>query len=302
MIQETDAVVIGAGPVGLFQVFQLGLQGITAHVIDALPHAGGQCVELYGDKPIYDIPGIPVCTGSELAGLLLQQIAPFKTQWHLNTLVSALTVQADGRLLVQTSQGAQLLARTVFIAAGVGAFVPRTLKVEGIERFVGTQVHYQHLPATAHVAGLHVVVHGGDEPAVARAVEQSKAAGAKRAVVLPMSVPAHSRLMRPAALRMAERIKTVNVRSPRVPVIHNVHLRAESDPEAIRNALVRQIESPVRWVELIQKMAADGVDRMIECGPGKVLAGLNKRIVKTFETLPVYDPTTLQAALEMVVK
>ncbi len=141
------------------------------------------------------------------------------------------------------------------------------------------------------------VVIAGAAAAVARAVEQSKAAGAKRAVVLPMSVPAHSRLMRPAALRMAERIKSVNVRSPRVPVIHNVHLRAESDPEAIRNALVRQIESPVRWVELIQKMAADGVDRMIECGPGKVLAGLNKRIVKTFETLPVYDPVTLREAL-----
>ena len=179
MIQETDVVVIGAGPVGLFQVFQLGLQGISAHLIDALPHAGGQCVELYGDKPIYDIPGIPVCTGRELAGLLLQQIAPFKTQWHLNTLVSALTVQADGRLRVETSQGTPLLARAVFIAAGVGAFVPRTLKVDGMARFVGTQVHYQNLPATADVTGQHVVVHGGDEPAVARAValaEQGQAA------------------------------------------------------------------------------------------------------------------------------
>jgi len=146
------------------------------------------------------------------------------------------------------------------------------------------------------------VVIAGTAAAVARAVEQSKAAGAKRAVVLPMSVPAHSRLMHPAAQRMAERIKTVNVRSPRVPVIHNVHLRSESDPEAIRNALVRQIESPVRWVELIQKMAADGVDRMIECGPGKVLTGLNKRIVKTFETLPVYDPATLKEALSVVGK
>lgn len=146
------------------------------------------------------------------------------------------------------------------------------------------------------------VVIAGTAAAVARAVEQSKAAGAKRAVVLPMSVPAHSRLMHPAAQRMAERIKTVNVRSPRVPVIHNVHLRAESDPEAIRNALVRQIESPVRWVELIQKMAADGVDRMVECGPGKVLTGLNKRIVKTFETLPVYDPATLKEALSVVGK
>lgn len=183
-VVETDAVVIGAGPVGLFQVFQLGLQGITAHLIDALPHAGGQCVELYGDKPIYDIPGIPVCTGRELAGLLLQQTAPFKTQWHLNTLVSALTVQADGRLLVETSQGAQLLARSVFIAAGVGAFVPRTLKVDGIERFVGTQVHYQSLPATVDVTGRHVVVHGGDEPAVARAVELAEQGQAARVSLL----------------------------------------------------------------------------------------------------------------------
>ena len=171
MIQETDAVVIGAGPVGLFQVFQLGLQGITAHLIDALPHAGGQCVELYGDKPIYDIPGVPVCSGRELANLLLQQIAPFKPHWHLNTLVSSLALQPDGRLLLQTSAGAQLLARSVFIAAGVGAFVPRTLKIEGIERFVGTQLHYQNLPSGADVTGKNIVVHGGDEPAVARAVE-----------------------------------------------------------------------------------------------------------------------------------
>lgn len=144
------------------------------------------------------------------------------------------------------------------------------------------------------------VVIAGTAAAVARAVEQSKAAGAKRAVVLPMSVPAHSRLMRPAAQRMTERIKTVTVRSPRVPVIHNVHLQAESDPAAIRNALVRQIESPVRWVELILKMASDGVDRMVECGPGKVLAGLNKRIVKTVETFPVLDPVTLRETLTKV--
>ena len=184
MIQETDAVVIGAGPVGLFQVFQLGLQGITAHLIDTLPHAGGQCVELYGDKPIYDIPGIPVCTGRELADLLLQQIAPFKPHWHLNTLVSSLAPQPDGRLLLQTSAGAQLLARSVFIASGVGAFVPRTLKIEGIERFVGTQVHYQALPTGLDASGLSIVVHGGDEPAVARAVELAEQGRAARISLL----------------------------------------------------------------------------------------------------------------------
>ncbi|MFN9469990.1 NAD(P)/FAD-dependent oxidoreductase [Acidovorax sp.] len=166
----TDAVVIGAGPVGLFQVFQLGLQGITAHVIDALPHAGGQCVELYGDKPIFDIPGVPVCSGRELAALLLQQIAPFKPHWHLSALVSSVVLQDDGRILVETNQGQALLARAVFIAAGVGAFVPRTLKVEGIEAWVGTQVHYQHLPAGKPVAGQRMVVHGGDDAAVAHAI------------------------------------------------------------------------------------------------------------------------------------
>lgn len=169
---------------GLFQVFQLGLQGITAHLIDALPHAGGQCVELYGDKPIYDIPGIPVCSGRELATLLLRQIEPFKPHWHLNTLVSALEPQPNGRLLLQTSAGTRLLARSVFIAAGVGAFVPRTIKIEGIERFVGTQLHYQNLPSGVDVTGKHIVVHGGDEPAVARAVELAEQGQAARISLL----------------------------------------------------------------------------------------------------------------------
>ena len=171
MIQETDAVVIGAGPVGLFQVFQLGLHGLKADVIDALPHVGGQCVELYGDKPIYDIPGVPMCTGRELAALLRTQIAPFAPRWHLGALVASVAPQPDGRLLVQTNTGAQLLTRTVFIAAGVGAFVPRTLKTEGIEAFVGIQVFYQSLPEGHDITGRHVVVHGGDESAVACALD-----------------------------------------------------------------------------------------------------------------------------------
>ncbi len=184
MMQETDAVVIGAGPVGLFQVFQLGLQGLKAHVIDALPHAGGQCVELYGDKPIYDIPGVPVCTGRELAALLLRQITPFAPHWHWGSLVSSLAPQPDGRVLVQTDTGATLLARAVFIAAGVGAFVPRTLKTEGIEAFVGTQVFYQSLPTGFDTTGRHVVVHGGDESAVACALELAEQNLAARITLL----------------------------------------------------------------------------------------------------------------------
>jgi thioredoxin reductase (NADPH) len=102
---ETDAVIIGAGPVGLFQVFELGLLEIKAHVIDSLPLPGGQCVELYPDKPIYDIPSIPVCTGQELTNNLLKQIAPFNAQFHLGQEVISLEQQDDGRLKLVTSLG-----------------------------------------------------------------------------------------------------------------------------------------------------------------------------------------------------
>jgi [acyl-carrier-protein] S-malonyltransferase len=102
--------------------------------------------------------------------------------------------------------------------------------------------------------------------------------------------------MHPAAERMRERLKQMKIETPRIPVLHNAHVRAENDADAIRDALVRQVESPVRWVETIQKMTAEGVDKLVECGPGKVLAGLNKRINKTTQTLSVYDPETLRQA------
>lgn len=161
---ETGAVVIGAGPVGLFQVFQLGLLEVPTHVVDALPHAGGQCMELYPDKPIYDIPGTPATSGRALADSLLQQIQPFHTPFHLGQQVSRIGKQADGRFLVETDQGTQFLAPVVIIAAGVGAFQPRRLKLEGIEVFEGGQLRYHAAPTT--VAGLDVVVNGGDEAAL----------------------------------------------------------------------------------------------------------------------------------------
>ena len=176
---QTDAVVIGAGPVGLFQVFQLGLQGLACHVIDALPHAGGQCAELYGDKPIYDIPGIQVCTGQQLADRLLAQIAPFAPHWHLGEQATVLEPQADGSgFLIETAHGTRLQARAVFVAAGVGAFVPRTLKAPGLDAFEGTQLHYAMPPDATLLAGQQVVVHGGDEPAVSLVLELAETAGA----------------------------------------------------------------------------------------------------------------------------
>ena len=172
---ETDALVIGAGPVGLFQAFQLGLQGLHAHVVDTLPEAGGQCVALYPDKPIYDIPGIPRCTGRELAAQLLAQVRPFAPGFHFGQEVSSLQRQADGRWLAGTHTGQRFLARTVFIAAGVGAFVPRTLRVDGLAAFEGTQVHYNATPDAAALAGQRVVVTGGDASAVQAAVTLASA-------------------------------------------------------------------------------------------------------------------------------
>ena len=162
---QTDAVIIGAGPVGLFQVFELGLLEIKAHVIDALPEAGGQCIELYPDKPIYDIPAIPVCTGRELTENLLKQIKPFGAQFHLGQEVTQLEKQADGRFLISTSKNQQFLSKTVFIAGGVGAFQPRTLNLDGIEAFVGKQVFYS-VKNPEQFRGKNIVICGGGDAAL----------------------------------------------------------------------------------------------------------------------------------------
>jgi thioredoxin reductase (NADPH) len=166
---ETDALIIGAGPVGLFQAFQLGLLEIPCHIVDAQPAAGGQCVALYGGKPIYDIPGTPVTTGRGLADALLAQVAPFKPQFHFGEQVATLERQADGRLLLATTAGTSFLAMTVFIAAGVGAFVPKRIALENVAQFEGTALFY-HPDSLERFAGQAVVVNGGDDTALEAAM------------------------------------------------------------------------------------------------------------------------------------
>ncbi|MDI9854826.1 NAD(P)/FAD-dependent oxidoreductase [Comamonas sp. 17RB] len=179
----TDVVVLGAGPVGLFQVFELGLLGLQAHVVDALPHAGGQCAELYPDKPIYDIPGIRACTGRELSERLQQQAAPFSPVYHLGQQVEQLQRLADGRLLLTTHTGTRFATRSLILAAGVGAFVPRALKVEGADALVGSQLFY-HPHQLDHARSRDVVVLGGDETAVAAAVACATAQDAASTTLL----------------------------------------------------------------------------------------------------------------------
>lgn len=142
------------------------------------------------------------------------------------------------------------------------------------------------------------VVIAGNKEAVERAGAACKAAGAKRALPLPVSVPSHCALMKPAADKLAVALQEVAFNAPQVAVVNNVDVRTENDPEAIRSALVRQLYSPVRWTESVEYIAAQGVTSLLEIGPGKVLTGLTKRIVDTLTAAPVNDPASLSAALE----
>ena len=142
------------------------------------------------------------------------------------------------------------------------------------------------------------VVIAGNKEAVERAGAACKAAGAKRALPLPVSVPSHCALMKPAADKLAVALKDITFNAPQVPVVNNVDVRTENDPEAIRSALVRQLYSPVRWTESVEFIAAQGVTSLLEVGPGKVLTGLTKRIVDTLTAAAVNDTASLTAALE----
>ncbi|MEQ1440179.1 NAD(P)/FAD-dependent oxidoreductase [Fontimonas sp. SYSU GA230001] len=165
MTIQTDVVIVGAGPCGLFQVFELGLLGMRAHLVEALAQPGGQCTELYPDKPIYDIPALPVCGARELIERLQQQIAPFAPTLHLGQQLQVVEPRADGTFYLRTDRNTEFSARAVVIAGGVGAFQPVTLPVEGIERFVGTQVHYK-VRNPEMFRGKNIVIAGGGDSAL----------------------------------------------------------------------------------------------------------------------------------------
>ena len=162
---HTDVVIIGAGPCGLFQVFELGLLGLKAEVVDSIRQPGGQCAELYPDKPIYDIPAIPVCTGEELTAALLKQIEPFGAGMHLGQEVQVVRPEDDDTFFVETSKGTQFKAKAVVIAAGVGSFQPRPLRVPNAEEFEGKSLHYR-VRNPGQFAGKKLAVLGGGDSAL----------------------------------------------------------------------------------------------------------------------------------------
>ncbi len=159
---ETDALIIGAGPCGLFAVFELGLLDIKAHVVDILDKVGGQCAELYPEKPIYDIPAIPEITGQGLTERLMEQIKPFGPTFHLGQRIDSLSREADGRFRLATDAGQVFFAKVVVIAAGGGSFTPKRPPLDGIEAYEATSVFYSVRKMKDFADQDILIVGGGD--------------------------------------------------------------------------------------------------------------------------------------------
>ncbi len=162
---ETDVAIIGAGPIGLFAVFELGLLDLKAHMVDILDRPGGQCTELYPEKPIYDIPALPIVTGQELTDRLMEQIKPFKPTFHLSQMASGLEKLADGRWKLTTDAGTEIIAPVVVVAAGGGSFVPKRPPIAGIDAYEGKSVHYAVRKMEAF-RGKNILIAGGGDSAL----------------------------------------------------------------------------------------------------------------------------------------
>jgi thioredoxin reductase (NADPH) len=162
---ETDMVIIGAGPVGLFAVFEAGLLGLKCHLVDNLDKIGGQCAELYPEKPIFDIPALPRCTGQELIDRLVEQAAPFNPVYHLGQQAEQLTRLDDGRWQLVTSSGTTFITPNIVIAAGAGSFVPRRIPLPGAEAFEGKSLFYA-VRRMADFEGKHLLIAGGGDSAL----------------------------------------------------------------------------------------------------------------------------------------
>ena len=171
-MKKTDTIIIGAGPVGLFAVHQLGIKGLKSIVIDNLDKAGGQCIELYPDKPIYDIPAVPECTGEELTKKLLEQIKPFKTEFFLNERVEEVK-QDKENWIVKTNNKNEFLAPNIMIAGGVGSFEPRKLSLKEAEKFEGKSLFYS-VRNKEQFENKNISIFGGGDSALDWALELSK--------------------------------------------------------------------------------------------------------------------------------
>lgn len=302
------------------------------------PGQGSQSVGMLADMlPLNTIIHKTFAEASEILGYDLWQLVQNGPEAELNEtrrtqpamLTAGLAVwrlwQAQGGAAPQYMAGHSLGEYSALVAAGALQFADAVKLVELRAEFMQAAVP-PGTGAMAAVLGLddaavaeacskaagseHVapanfnapgqVVIAGDAAAVERAVEAARTAGAKRAMTLPVSVPSHCELMRPAAEQLAAELDALTIHAPLIPVIHNADVRTHYTAEAIREALTAQLYQPVRWVETIQALKDKGVTRVIECGPGRVLAGLNKRIDRELETLALHDAASVETALGAV--
>jgi [acyl-carrier-protein] S-malonyltransferase len=298
----------GSQSVGMLRVYE-GLPGVAEIRAEAASVLGREFLQLLDDGPAEGL-GLTVNTQPAMvtAGLAAYrawiglggprpEVVAGHSLGEYTALVAADAISfADCLPLVRHRAEAMQKA----VPAGEGAMAAILSLDDESVRAACVEAAQGEVVQAVNFNGPGQVVIAGSKNAVARAIENCKARGAKRALPLPVSAPFHSSLMQPAAQALKAYLESVDIRAPSVAVINNVDVGIETEPKAIRDALVRQAASPVRWVEIIQRMAAMGVTHVLECGPGKVLAGLTKRIDPGLQGFALADRASLEQSLSLV--
>ncbi len=254
MTIQTDTVIIGAGPCGLFQVFELGLLGIRTHLIDTLPQPGGQCTELYPDKPIYDIPALPICGAKELIDRLMQQIEPFGPTFHLGQQAVEVKKLEDGSFYLRTSKGTEFHTRTIIVAGGVGAFQPVELQIPGVAEHVDRDVFYKVRDPEQH-RGKNVVVLGGGDSA------------------LDWALNLHGKAESVALIHRSEKFKAAPA-----SVAKMKQLCDELEMQFITGAVTELRDHADGRLKEIQVTGSDGVARRLELDQLLIFFGLHPKL------------------------
>ncbi len=278
-IQKTDLVIIGAGPAGLFSVFEAGMLKIKCHVIDTLEVIGGQCTALYPEKPIYDIPAHPKILANDLVEMLEAQAAPFDPVYHLNQRVDKLEKQSDGSFLVTTSKNTQIHCKAIVIAAGCGAFGPNRPPLEGIEQYEGSSVSYA-VRNKAEFKNKNVVIAGGGDSAVDWAVGLSEVANKVYVV--------HRRDKFRAAPDTVEKMRDLAKHSNVELVVPYQLAGLEGEGKKLSAVLVKDFDGNIKKLEADYLLPFFGL--AMELGP---IANWGLNIEKNHITV---DPSTMQTS------
>jgi [acyl-carrier-protein] S-malonyltransferase len=298
----------GSQSVGMLKGYE-GLPGVDAVRADAAAALGADFVKLLDEGPVEQL-GLTVNTQPAMvtaaiaayrawigSGGPVPAIVAGHSLGEYSALVAAGALSFDAALPLVRFR-AQSMQEAV--PAGTGAMAAILGLDDDATRAACAEAAQNEVVEAVNFNGPGQVVIAGHKAAVARASEACKARGAKRAMPLPVSAPFHSSLLKPAGEKLADYLKNVTLQKPRIQLINNVDVKIESDPEQIKNALVRQASSPVRWAETIRQMAEQGVTHVVECGPGKVLAGLVKRIDSRLQGIAAADRASLEQALATV--